>query len=191
MSEFSAIRAVSQTLRDLLTDGTADLGVPVRLLSPREMQTEGDGISLWLYRITRSGFVWNHPPRPRAAGEVPYRPIPINLHYLITPMTDDTESEQMLLGRTLQIFNDNPSLRGSALQDPLPEGEEELRISLESLSLEELTRIWSALQEPYQTSLTYEVQMIRIDSRRDPRAVAPVTTRESTYAQVLNSVGGS
>lgn len=186
MSEFSAIRSVSLTLRELLENGTADLGVTVHLLSPKELQGNGDtGISLWLYRITRNEHVWNHPPQRLASGQVPFRPMPINLHYLITPLTGDAESEQMLLGRILQTLNDNPSLRGVALQDPLPEGNEELRISLDPLSLEELTRIWSALQEPYQTSLTYEVHMVRIDSRRDPRAVAPVTTRESTYAQVL------
>lgn len=186
MSEFSAIRAVSQTLQELLESGTADLGVTVHLLSPKELQADGDtGISLWLYRITRNEYVWNQPPQRPASGQVAYRPVPVNLHYLITPLTGDAESEQMLLGRILQVLNDNPSLRGAALQDPLPEGNEELRIALDPLSLEELTRIWSALQEPYQTSLTYEVHMIHIDSRRDPRAVAPVTTRESTYAQIV------
>jgi Pvc16 N-terminal domain len=38
------------------------------------------------------------------------------------------------------------------------------------LSLEELTRIWESLREPYRLSVCYLVRVTRIDSRRTPES---------------------
>jgi uncharacterized protein DUF4255 len=37
------------------------------------------------------------------------------------------------------------------------------------LSLEELTRIWESLREPYRLSVCYLIRVTRIDSRRTPQ----------------------
>lgn len=58
----------------------------------------------------------------------------------------------MLLGLVLQVFNDHATVRGSDLKDALLGSDAELRLSFEAPSLEDLTRIWGALQEPYQAS---------------------------------------
>ena len=46
-------------------------------------------------------------------------------------------------------------------------------------TLEELTRVWTALQESYQLSVAYCVQVALINSEREPERVAPVVLRES------------
>ena len=56
-------------------------------------------------------------------------------------------------------------------------GDETLRITLEPLPLEELTRVWEALEESYQLSLAYTVQAVTIDSDREPVQVPVVTDR--------------
>ena len=167
MSEFTAIRAVSQTLFDILeaniTNSTEPelQGVPIDLRSPREMRGDGTpslGISLWLYQVVRNADLLNHPPQRPAPDRILRRALPIELYYLVTPIANEPEDEQALMGRVLQVFNDRPILRGSDLKDSLLNTQVELRMILEAPSLEELTRIWHALQEPYQLSVTYMVQ---------------------------------
>jgi hypothetical protein len=187
MSEHTAIRAVSQSLRALLETHITLAGVNVVLHSPREMQQNGEtGISVWLYRITRNEHVLNQPRVRVAANQFEHHSLPVNLHYLITPIRSDPLDEQLLLGRILQIFNDVPVLRGANLTDALAGSEEEFRIFLEMLSLEELTRIWGALQEPYQTSLSYLVQMVDITSGLTPERREPVMNRSATYSQIVS-----
>lgn len=186
MSEYTAVRAVSQTLKELLEDHITDPTVQVFLTSPKEMQQGNqNGISIWLYRITRNEFLLNQPPRRPANGQVSHPPMPVNLHYLITPLMTDPRDEQTLLGLVLQLFNDHATLSGGDLKDALLGGDEELRLSFEAPSLEDLTRIWGALQEPYQASLTYLVQSIAIESDHEPEAGAPVMQRDITYAQIV------
>jgi hypothetical protein len=188
MSDFTAIQAVTQTLEELIEASLPATGPVVRQSSPKEMQQNMEtGISLWLYRITRNEHLLNQRPTRPSATQVERHCLPINLHYLITPILADPGDEQRFLGRILQIFNDHPTLRGSDLRGDLQGGDEELRVTLETLTLEELTRVWAALQEPYQTSLSYQVQHVCIDSDRQPLQVAPVLVRDTTYAEILSS----
>jgi hypothetical protein len=194
VSDFTAIRGVSRTLQAILREHITDdgdpqlAGVTIDMESPKEMrEANRTGVSLWLYRVTRNEHILNQPPQRVARDQVLRHPLPINLYYLVTPFTDDPVDEQALLGRVLQTFNDHNIVRGSDLQDSLQGGVEELRIALEPLSLEELTRIWHALQEPYQLSVTYQIQMISIESAHQPLHAAPVERKETTYMQILES----
>jgi hypothetical protein len=158
----------------------------VVLNSPKEIETAG-GLSLWLYRVTRNGELVNVPPPRPAANQVGKTPLPIDLYYLITPIRQDPETDQVLLGRVLQVFNDRSILRGADLTTPLQTDSRELRITLETLSLEQLAEIWHALHQPYQLSISYHVQYAAIDSERPPALVPDVATREVRVAQILTS----
>jgi hypothetical protein len=183
MSEFTAIRAISQSLRELVESNIPLPGVTVALSTPSEFT--GQGISIWLYRVTRNENLLNQPERRVTAGQRARRPLPVTLHYLFTPLMNDPLDEQLLLGRILQLFNDIPVLRGSDLRDSLAGEDEDFRIHLEMLTLEELTRVWGALQESYQTSLSYLVEVVEIDAGQEPESVTPVQTRETTYSQIV------
>ena len=63
----------------------------------------------------------------------------------------------------MQVLYDHASL---TLQIPEEDIAEELRIVFCRLTLEELTRIWDALREPYRLSVCYEVRVTRISSTR-------------------------
>ncbi len=73
----------------------------------------------------------------------------------------------MLLGKTMQILYDNATI---FLEDAASNIFEELRVIFCRLTLEELTRIWESLREPYRLSVCYLIRVTRIDSRR--KAVA-------------------
>src|SRR5579871_6521539 len=152
MSDYTAIRAVSQTLLALLQNNitnssSPDLaGVTVDLRTPKEMQEaqNAEGISLWLYRVMRNGDLVNQPPARPSPNQVARQPLPIDLYYLVTPIRRDPAAEQTLMGRVLQVFYDHSILAGSALRDSLAGSSAELRLTLETLSLEEITRVWTA-----------------------------------------------
>jgi hypothetical protein len=195
VSEFTAIRAVSKTLQALLQAAITNSpdpqlrNVPIELSSPRELRDAANGnpvnaISLWLYRVARNPDLLNHPPE-RVDDKVLPQPLPLDLFYLVAPITATSDNEQALLGRVLQVFADRAIVRGTDLKDDLEDEPTELRLTLETLTLEELTRVWSALDEPYQLSASYRVQVIRIDSAQQPRRALPVQGRQTRYDEIV------
>lgn len=193
MSDYSVLSAVSSTLMTLLTKDITNalagpLNVPVSLLSPKEMDTSGNvpGISLWLYKVSRMAEMLNEPPERRTATQIARTPLPVMLHYLVTPMSAEPATSQTLLGRVLQVFNDHTILRGADLQGALQNSNEQLRVNLEALSLEELSLVWEALAEPYQLSVSYLVQVAKIDSDLELTKSSPVLEKETTYSQILS-----
>jgi hypothetical protein len=194
MSDYAVISAVSRTLRDLLHENITNStdhqisGVAIHLLSPKEMQETGQttGVSVWLYKVSRMPEMLNDPPERKQPNQIPRYFLPVLLFYLITPMTSDPLTRHALLGKVLQVFNDHAILRGSDLRGVLQGTTEQLRINLEALTLEELSLVWYALSEPYQLSVTYLIQVVKIDSDREPVRASPVVEKEATYARVLS-----
>jgi hypothetical protein len=194
VSEFTAIRAVSKTLQALLEDHITNSpdpqlhGVPIVLVSPRELRdatvppNAPNGISFWLYRVSRNADLLNQPPEV-ADGSVRRHPIPVDLYYLVAPIAATPDNEQALLGRILQVLSDHAIVRGADLRDDLAGEETELRVTLETLSLEELTRIWSALDESYQLSVSYRVQVVPVESGHEPVQSRRVMTRRAQFGQ--------
>jgi len=125
-------------------------------------------LSIWMYQVTENEFLKNQPPL-RANGPETSRvpPLALNLFYLITPFAADTtgEGDLLLLGKTMQTLYDTSTI---VLRDSVREVAEELRMVLCNLPLEELTRVWEALREPYRLSVCYQVRVSRLDSRRVP-----------------------
>lgn len=190
----TAIRATSITLRELLREaleGDIDLDLlfdagaggtmRVTLDTPQEMvELSREGVSFWLYQVERNGETLNQPPRRVSADEIEPRPLPLRLHYLVTPIVDHTtrpsapELEQHILGKVLQVLHDLGSLRGSRLRDDLVGTPLEIFVRLEPLSLEEITRVWDALDRSYQLCVSYEVSIVPITSARAIEETPPV-----------------
>lgn len=193
MSDYSVLSAVSNSMLTLLTKDitnalSGSLSVPVQLYSPPDMKTAGTvpGISLWLYKVSRMAEMLNEPRERKTATQMARTPLPVLLHYLVTPMATDPVTCQTLLGRVLQVFNDHSILRGADLLGALQNSSEQLRINLEALTLEELSLVWEALGEPYQLSVTYLVQVAKIDSDLELVKSGTVLEKETTYSQILS-----
>jgi|SRR5271157_66272 len=194
MSDYTVISAVGQTLRALLTSNITQStdaqikNVPIELLSPREMQDKNDslGVSVWLYRVTRMGEMLNEPPVRVSATQIARTPLPLLLYYLVTPVASDPMTRHALLGKVLQVMYDHSILRGADLQGALQGTDEQLRMVLEALSLEDLSLVWDALSEPYQLSVSYVVQAVNIDSSMAPVQMPSVMQREADYTRILS-----
>ncbi|MGP8175875.1 MAG: DUF4255 domain-containing protein [Terracidiphilus sp.] len=194
MSDYTVISAVGQTLRALLTSNITQStdaqikNIPIELLSPREMQDKNDslGVSVWLYRVTRMGEMLNEPPVRVSATQIARTPLPLLLYYLVTPVASDPMTRHALLGKVLQVMYDHSILRGADLQGTLQGTDEQLRVVLEALSLEDLSLVWDALSEPYQLSVSYAVQAVNIDSSMAPVQMPSVMQREADYTRILS-----
>ncbi len=195
MSDFTVIKAVTDTLKSVLESGITNSpdpqlsGVQIDLRSPKEMREDHNatGISVWLYRVARDPDLLNRPPERISANQIRRASLPLRLYYLITPLVTKAEDRQTLLGRVLQLFNDHSQLYGADLQDSLVGSSDEFRVNLETLTLEELTRVWYSLSEPYDLSVSYEVQVVTIDSDLEAGEEPPVLARTTTYSQIVRS----
>ena len=195
MSDFTAVRAVTETLFGILQAGITNSadpqlqGVPIDLRSPKEMREANGvtGVSLWLYRITRDADTLNRPPERISPNQYRRSALPLHLYYLVTPLVTKPEDRQTLIGRVLQLFNDNSVLSGATLADSLAGSQEAFRVTLETLTLEELTRVWHSLAEPYDLSVSYEVQVVSIDSDLEAVETPPVMVRQAGYAQIVEA----
>jgi hypothetical protein len=178
----TALRATSQTLaamlraRFLAEPSLAALfgagGATVSLATPDEMVRRREiGLSIWLYRVIRDDLTLNRQEERSSFGTFRRVPLPLRLHYLLTPMLSSSadqapETEQHILGAVLQTFHDHQSLAGADLAGDFAGTSTELHVHLESLALDEITRIWDSLERSYQLSVSYEVSLVEVSSRR-------------------------
>jgi hypothetical protein len=99
--------------------------------------------------------------------------------------TGDPGTEQLILGKVLQAFYSHPILRGADLKGDFEDTEIELKIRLETLTLEEIARVWDALEGSYQLSVSYEVSVIDIDPELEPERVTPVQIAMPEYGVIV------
>lgn len=195
MSDYVVIADVGDTLKKILwekmkTDpkiypdiiGSED---DITLSSPEEMEA-GDTkkLSLFLYQITENPHLKNQEMESTDSATLKYVPLPLVLFYLITPKTDDSKKDHILLGKVMQIFHDNAIVKGSILQGSLAGTMEELRVVLYSLPFDEMISLWESFsQKSFKLSVCYQVTPVKIDSTREIEAKR-VVEKEAGYYQM-------
>jgi len=160
----------------------------VTLNNPEEFEKqEHEGVSIWLYLVERDAETLNRPPRRISAEQTLARPLPLRLHYLITPQVNfetrehAADLEQLILGKIMQVFHDESSLCGARLLNTLSGQPLEFFVRLEPLTLEQITRVWEALDRPYQLCVSYEVSVVPIYSAAEPVVGPPVDAALPEY----------
>ena len=204
---YTALRATSLTLAEfLLQRFISDAGLAaffdpgmggtmrVTLATPEEMAgNDKEGLSVWLYRVARDEERLNAPPERVSYNQVRRAPLPLRLHYLMTPVTASKdveggpETEQAILGKVLQALHDHPVMRGTDLMGELSGTAAELAVRLEAMTLEEIARVWDALDGSYQLSVSYEVSVVLIATDNQPESVTPVEVVMPEYGQIVSS----
>jgi len=200
---YTALLATSQTLQafvqnrlendvNLRTFFNSAFGgtMIVSLRNPEEMSERNEqGLSMWLYRITRDEARLNDPPERLSPFLTREPPLPLRLHYLFTPVVDPTtannaEVEQSVLGKILQALHGHPLFTGAELAGDFAGTTTEIRTRLESISLEDITRIWNALEQPYHLSVSYEATLVHIHSELF-ESVSPVIVAIPEYGVIV------
>ncbi|HEY4592872.1 MAG TPA: DUF4255 domain-containing protein [Thermoanaerobaculia bacterium] len=194
MSNGKAIAAVTASLRALLSTKVKDpkSNPHVNTLSPEKAnQEKGDWINLFLYH-TQVEPSWRNTdmPRQNKPGETGHPPLPLNLYYLLTAFSEDKNEvhSHALLGLAMQVLHDHPLLDPAQIKEAIL-GEEDLkdsdlheqiervRITLQPLSVEELSKLWTAFQTQFRTSVSYQVSVVLIESQRPAKTPLPVLQR--------------
>ena len=199
MSDARAIEAVTQTLRWLIgagVDGTLNPGAPpppaslggvhVTVYPPDQAQNTNDErqLNLFLYQAQVDAALRNQQSRTLLPGESAEPPLPLVLHYLLTPYVregDDAVAHHML-GLAVQTLNDNAVLTRTQLADiasysNISDQVERIRISWQPLEEKDIYSLWSIFSSPYRVSVAFEVRVVLIDGLRGPRTPLPVLTR--------------
>ena len=187
MSNALAIAAVTKTLLNLITHGVSEMpGQKVTALPPEKARKASeDQINIFLYH-TPLNAAWRNRDMPRQIrpGETGQPPLGLNLHYLITGYGKDDEDilGQKWLGKAMSILHDHPVLGAKEIKDALAASDlqdqiERVRITPQSISSDEMSKLWTAFQAPYRISMAYEVDVILIESMRPSQTPLPVLAR--------------
>jgi Pvc16 N-terminal domain/IPT/TIG domain len=188
MSDYRAIAGVSSTLK-LLLRNYMDAPVDVTL-APPDIAVDGfpnKRVNLYLYLVSQSPFLSNQEiPGQGHPGDYGHPPLSLSLHYLVTAHGEtDTGPDadlhaQQILGDVMRVFHDfaiiTPGL--GVLDASLLNEFERVKITLQPLSLEEVTKLWTAMpKSDFRLSVAYEVSIVQIESELPRRLALPVKTR--------------
>ncbi|WP_108258375.1 DUF4255 domain-containing protein [Mangrovicoccus ximenensis] len=190
MAGFGVIRDISRELRRQVFDAleaTPDVDFALEgVLARLSLQPPVEGLdaavvaSLYLYHVEVDKHLRNQRPLPDRTAEDQFRnpPLPLQLRYLFTPVSEDEETNQLLLGRIIQHFHDHPTvslLEGTPLGDSFGGASPALRVRPDLLTLEQLSQIWNAFSQPYRVAVSLLVETVAIDSGLPPLRGTRVT----------------
>ena len=158
-----------------------------------DRQAANASLILFLYRVQPNLSLRNteHRLGPATSGgsERSFaNALPLDLHFLLTvgPRTEAGEPESLrLLGYAMQALNDN------ALLPPSQVAGEAVRITLDSVSVDEMGRVWSLFPTVnYRTSVLYLATPVWIDPAAMAQAAA-ATLGATTSTGSGDNLGGS
>jgi len=117
-------------------------------------------VTLFLYRVgvdrTR-----RHLDLPTQLGQPHRTAFGLELHYLLTAWGTSAEGEQTMLAACMEILDEFAVVTGDFLDPAYPwEPDTALKVSLETMSNEDMLRLWDSLEPPYQLSIPYLVRTV-------------------------------
>jgi Pvc16 N-terminal domain len=186
--ELTIIRDVGTTLKELLETNIPTLKTHISFNSPADIQTPAGSerlLSLFLYQLAENTYMRNRNLEISDPARLVYPSIILDLYYLLTPYAKERDDEFDILEKVVRTFYDNAVLRGSNLKGMLLDsGNEELRITSNFLSLEDLNHLWNTFSKSFKPSLAYLITPVRIPSTRELDAHR-VVRKEDRYYQIL------
>jgi Pvc16 N-terminal domain len=180
--------------------------VTVSAQSPDKVKLDGDEttqLNLFLYRVTpNQGWRNVGLPAVDASGKnrLSNPPLALDLHYLLSAYGQSDFQPEILLGYGMQVLHENPVLDRQAIRNTLAPGPvtgavlppalqtltaaeiadqvEQLKITPETLSSEEISNLWSAFGAHYRPTAAYLASVVLIEGRRTTRPALPVRLRQ-------------
>ncbi len=176
----NALLAATRAIADLLVSAvtTSNQVFVGPLDDPR---ARGAVLILYLYRIVPIASLRNREhrvlnPAPPPAVLAYENALPLELHYLLT-IGDPEDGASMpnlgALGRAMQVLNSEAALSGISV------GQESVNLSLDPLSSEEMSRVWTLFPTAnYRTSVAYVASPVWIDPQAETKPAGRVLTDE-------------
>lgn len=209
MSNSTAIAAITATLQSILHTGItsdSDLGLGdtiVTTLPPDKARGTNtvNQLNLFLYQVLPNA-AWRNQDMPRQLqpGEAGIPPLPLTLHYLITAFGRQDDVGQpfshQVLGKAMSLLYDHCILSAADIQaatsaiipiSDLDKQVERVRITLQPLSLEEISKLWTGFATQYRLSAAYEASVALIESTLPVKTPLPVLTRAKNDGGIFSS----
>lgn len=195
MSSALAIASVTAVLKYLLGNAliqqsaaTSMGDISITVLPPDRIPTgaeERTQLNLHLYRLTpNSGWRRSGISQTERQSTIP---LALDLHYLLTAYGERDFQAEVLLGYAIECLQETPVLTGETIRSALASTSsssgssatpavlsastltdqlEQIKVSPEFLSMEEMSKLWSSLQTRARISVTYQVSAILIENPR-------------------------
>ena len=173
---------------------------------------EVSGVNLFMYHVTPNQG-WRNVGLPalngngQRAGNVP---LALDLHYLLSAYGAEDLHTDVLLGYAMQLLHETPVITRDAIEQAItPNGldidaepsdlpqplqnivasdlvsqVELVKLTPETFTTEEMSRLWSAFQAPYRPTALYRASVVLIEREHEVRPPLPVLQR-SLSAQTI------
>jgi hypothetical protein len=179
----------------------------VSLLPPGDALPQVSGVNLYLYRVAESPSTKNRPwPGDRTTPPSDHPALGLQLHYLLTPLgtpPDDAsfgsgDDAHTMLGLAMLTLQEHPVLNDAhvpalpaagglnatpgfdadaALPGYLLNSYEKIKIMLSPVGVEDLSKIWATINQPYRLSVAYEISLVEITPTPPPRVQGGIVQR--------------
>ena len=159
-----------------------------------------DKLNLFLYQVTPN-IGWrnmDYPARDSQGNRVSYPPLALDLRYLLSAYSQVPYRAEVMLGYSMQVLHEASGLsrelirnRIAAFSMPpedmlaastLAEQIETIKITPDSLSTEEISKLWAAFQTNYRLTVAYQASVVLIET--DKVASSPLPVREPRIVAV-------
>ena len=185
-------------------DLSANVGsFSVSALPPDRIETgsqEPNQLNLFLYAATPN-VGWRNADLPSRDSNGSRRlsnpPLALDLHYLLTAYGQTDLHAEILLGYGMHLFHKMPTLSRQAIRKTLSNTSpvtaallpssfreltaidladqvEQIKLTPQALSIEEISKLWTAFQAPYRPSAAYLASVVLIQTTEPTAAPLPV-----------------
>lgn len=164
--------------------------------------TEANQLNVFLYQVSANPG-WRNVGLPSAdarGARLGHPPLALDLHYLLTAYGAQDTNAEVLLGFAMQLLHETPVLTREQLRtvlaNPSPvhgnilpglfgslsaldlaDQVELIKITPVYLSSDELSKLWTAMQARYRSSMAYLVSVVLIQAEGGSRVAPPVLQR--------------
>jgi len=207
MSSPLAIAAVTALLRSFMRDAviaydlatlldddvTLSADPPDRI----DLSVTTPRINLFLFQATENQGWKNYGlPSRSSNGEnrIANPPMALDLTYLVTAYGTGDSFAETLLGYAMFVLHEMPVLTRDAIRDALGAAStdplfkalatsgladqiEQIKIVPQTVSIDDLSKLWTALQSQYRPTAVYKVSVVLIESEKSVKPTLPVRAR--------------
>lgn len=189
--------------------------VTVSVLAPSRIKTdesEQTQLNLFLYHVTPNQG-WRNAGLPSRNGHgerLTNPPLALDLHYLLTAYSKEDFKSEMLLGYAMHVLHEMPVLTREAIRKTfaatspvggnlppvlgalsaadLADQVEQIKLTHQPMSTEEMSKLWTALQASYRPTASYHASVVLIEGRYSTKPSLPVRERRLHIRQFRNPV---
>lgn len=158
-------------------------------------------LNIFLHQATPNA-AWRNvdlPSRNARGARTSNAPLALDLHYLITAYGASPLHAEVLLGYAMHLLHETPVLDRQAIRNALAgsavdgsilppafqalsaadiaDQVEQIKLTPITLSTEEMSKLWSALQARYRPTAAYQASVVLIEAQRPGVSPLPVLTR--------------